>query len=276
MKPHVFPPQRMLVATDMSRTSAAALAFARRLREQFGGAIHVMYAHYFELPAYFSSGQFQALARELANLRNEAAKELRKMSHEALGESPEVLVVERPPVQAILETSESLQGDLVIVGTHGRRGTERVWLGSVAEQVLRLSRRPVLSVRPDSRVDRIRHILCPVASTESSFVALDYAAQMATATGATLHALHAAEPGVKPMERPIVDETIRNRCTVEETIMRGDAAGVILRHASTNTPDVMVLGAEHKSSAFAHMFSSTTQKVMQSSPVPIFVIPKWE
>jgi nucleotide-binding universal stress UspA family protein len=264
----------MMVATDMSQTSAAALAFARRLQEQFGGAVHVMYAHYFEMPAYFSSGQFQALARELANLRNEAAKQLRKVSQEALGETPEVRVVERPPVQAILEASESLHADLVIVGTHGRRGTERVWLGSVAEQVLRLSRRPVLAVRPDSRIDRIRHILCPVAPTESSFVALDYAVQLAKATGATLHALHVAEPGAKPMKCPIVDETVRNRCTVEETVVQGDAASIILRHAASKTPDVIVLGAERKSSAFGHMFSSTTQKVMQTSPVPIFVIPK--
>lgn len=273
MTRHIFPPRSILAATDMSGTSRAALDFARRLHERFGSALSVVHAHYFELPPYFAAGQLPALAQGLADLRDRAEENLRRVCREALGEVTDARLVERPPVEAILETAESVQADLIVVGTHGRRGAGRVWPGSVAEQVLRLSRRPVLAVRPDARIDDIRSILCPVASSPSGMVALDYAAQLAAAFGATLHALHAAEPGAKPMPCPIVDETVRSRCTVEENVIEGDAASVILRHAARSTPDVLIMGAEVKSSGWARMFSSTTQKVIQSATVPVFVVP---
>jgi Universal stress protein family len=66
---------------------------------------------------------------------------------------------DRPPADAILH--ESLSTDLVVMGTHGRRGPKRWWLGSVAERVLREAARPLLIVRDDpsqlvaSSLDRV-------------------------------------------------------------------------------------------------------------------------
>lgn len=276
MTRHAFPPRSLLAATDMSETSRAALDFARLLHERFQSAVTVVHAHYFELPPYFAAGQLPALVRGLDDLKNQSAENLRRVCRETLGEVADARVVERPPVEAILETAESVQADLIVVGTHGRSGAGRIWPGSVAEQVLRLSRRPVLAVRPNARTDDIRSILCPVAPTSSGMVALDYAAQLAAAFGATLHALHAAEPGTKPMQCPIVDESVRARCTVEETIIEGNAASVILRHAARSAPDVLIMGAEVRQAGWARMFSSTTQKVIQSATVPVFVVPDVE
>ncbi len=185
MTRHVFPPRRILAATDMSENSRPALDFARRLRERFGSAVTVVHAHYFELPPYFSAGRMATLARELDELKDQAAEHLRRVCTEVMGDIADARVVERSPVEAVLETSESIAADLIVMGTHGRRGAARIWPGSVAEQVLRQSRRPVLAVRPGVRIADIRSILCPVAATPSGAVALDYAAQLAAAFGAT-------------------------------------------------------------------------------------------
>jgi nucleotide-binding universal stress UspA family protein len=274
MKAHRFPPQKVLVATDMSETSAAALDVARRLREQFGSSIYLVHAHYFDLPLYFSSGQLTVLKREIQSLRNGVLRYLREQAENALGGAAEVTVVERPPVEAILEASESLPADLIIMGTHGRTGAGRVWLGSVAEAVLRRSGRPVLAVRAGVRIEQVRSILCPVALNESGRMALDYAVQMAEATRAPLLVLHAVEAGSKPPVGPIADDVMRSRCSLQESVVEGEAAAVILEEAGRRQPEVIVIGAERKPVPFGHIFSSTTQKVIQAAPVPLLVVPK--
>jgi len=276
MTDHRFPPQNVLVATDMSETSAAALDVARRLREQFGSSITLLHAHYFDLPFYFSSGQLTVLKREIQSLKNAALHHLREQTEKTLGGAADVRVVERPPVEAILEISESLPADLVIMGTHGRTGAGRVWLGSVAEAVLRRSRRPVLAVRAGVRIEQVRSILCPVAMNESGRVALEYAVQMAEATQAPLLILHAVEAGSQRPAAPVADDAMRSRCSLEESVVEGDAAAAILEEARSREPEVIVIGAERKPAPFGHIFSSTTQKVMQAAPVPILVVPKPE
>lgn len=57
MTAHRFPPNKILVPTDLSATSAPALHFARVVHKQFGGAVHVRHAKHFDMPPYFSSGQ---------------------------------------------------------------------------------------------------------------------------------------------------------------------------------------------------------------------------
>ena len=56
-------------------------------------------------------------------------------------------VLEGHPADVILETAKKLKSDLIVMGTHGRRGLDRLLLGSVAERVLRLSPVPVMTVR---------------------------------------------------------------------------------------------------------------------------------
>jgi hypothetical protein len=75
-------------------------------------------------------------------------------------------LVEADPVQAILQACRESETDLVVMGTHGRKGLTRIRLGSVTESVLRQIRKPILTVgpqvRPSSALGRIRRVLCPV------------------------------------------------------------------------------------------------------------------
>ena len=274
MSPHMFPPRKVLLPTDMSEASAAALGFAKILHQQFHTANYLLHAQYFEMPLYFSSGQMDLMKRELERSRRLASEYLARESQAAIGASVEVVIVEKPPVEAILETARDLRVDLILMGTHGRRGAGRLLLGSVAERVLRESVQPVMAIRQDWTPVPVRHVLCPLKDSEAGRTALEYAAQVAKASGSRLSVLHVAEEGAAAMQCPLVGEEIRRSCRIEESVIHGDAANTILEATQNLKPDLIVLGADRKPSFLGELFSSTTQKVMQASPAPILVVPR--
>jgi len=104
------------------------------------------------------------------------------------------------PATVILDYADEQDVDLIIVGTHGRRGLRHLLLGSVAEEVVRLAERPVLTVRQGATGEwtGFERILVPIDYSEHSNVALSYAKELAAAEGARLHLLHVLEVGAYP------------------------------------------------------------------------------
>jgi nucleotide-binding universal stress UspA family protein len=274
MTSHLYPPTRILLPTDLGATSQSALAYARYFHEQFGASVRVLHAQHFELPPYFSTSQVEALKRALKRSGKAAAEYVRQASEALLGFSPDVAVVENAPVEAILDASVPGDIDFVIMGTHGRHGVQRVWLGSVAERVLRRSRIPVLAVRQPPSGAPFRHILCPVNLTEVSEEALAYAADISKAAGSQLTVLHVIEAGEAPLNCPLVGELIRGQCRVQEVTRHGNAANTILEASGHLNPDLIVMGAERKSALMGELFSSTTASVMQRADAALLVVPR--
>lgn len=93
------------------------------------------------------------------------------------------------PVERILEAVQKGGHDLIAMGTHGRRGQERVLLGSVAEEVVGHAPVPVLLCRPDTRLRDWKRILVPLDGTPEAEFALSDAVQLARVLGATIHLL---------------------------------------------------------------------------------------
>jgi nucleotide-binding universal stress UspA family protein len=269
-----FPPKKILVPTDLSATSLPALHFARVLHRQFGGEVHVLHARHFELPPYFSSGQIQGLTREVRKSAKAATEYLRRESTAVLGFEAALAIVEKPPVEAILETAGTLGAGLIVMGTHGRRGADRFWLGSVAERILHESTTPILAVRQGMTAAPFGHILCPLSFTDLGRQALEYAIAMTDAGRLRLTVLHALEEGDRPLNCALVPAEVRERCNIEELTYHGDAAKVILSAAKEYQPDLIVMGAERKLSVFGELFSSTTERVMQWADAPLLVVPR--
>jgi nucleotide-binding universal stress UspA family protein len=96
-----------------------------------------------------------------------------------------------PPWSDIVATLEGQGFDLCVIGTHGRTGLSRVFLGSVAEKVIRHASCSVLAVRPDTKVASFSKILVPTDFSEGSTRALDLAAKLVRPDGAItlLHVL---------------------------------------------------------------------------------------
>ena len=137
----------ILVATDLSAASEPALRAAGRLRDETGAQLYVLHVDAFEVPAYFGADQAGRLLHELRSARRDAVKQVTGRVRDCLAGPFETIVVEGSPADTILRVADELAADLIVIGTHGRRGLSRLMMGSEAERILRASARPVIAVR---------------------------------------------------------------------------------------------------------------------------------
>ena len=142
--------KRVLVATDFSPASNAAVAYAFDLAARLGASVHLL--HVIEEWA-LTVTYLKALDIELPGLRerviDEANATLRALAASMAGGSTSATteVREGRPSEVIIEVAGSREADLIVVGTHGRSGVAHAVLGSVAERVVRTAPCPVLTVR---------------------------------------------------------------------------------------------------------------------------------
>jgi len=141
-------PSHLLVAVDFNELSEQALERALDLAEKLGGRVTVL--HVYSLPALrIADSDYIPSADEATRVTAAAEKQLDELVARHRREGVEVarlLRTGRPPVDEINATAEELSADLVVVGTHGRGVIGRALLGSVALDVLRTCKVPVLSV----------------------------------------------------------------------------------------------------------------------------------
>ena|ERR1700722_3651727 len=141
---------RILVATDFSAIADHALDQALDLAEQLHAKITLMHAY--EIPIYgFPDGILVATA-DLGLEMSRAAQAGLNASiekHKARGIEMTTVLRDGPPWEEINTVAAEVSADVIVVGTHGRRGIARALLGSVAERILRTATRPVLVVHPE-------------------------------------------------------------------------------------------------------------------------------
>jgi nucleotide-binding universal stress UspA family protein len=135
----------ILVPTDFSACSDQALDYAIELASKLDARIHLLTV--IGIPAYgMPELGVGVTASRIDSLVSDNQTALDKVAHDhKLGTPTMVRVGDARDV--ILQTAEELKADLIVMGTHGRRGISRVLLGSVAEMIVRTSPTPVLTVR---------------------------------------------------------------------------------------------------------------------------------
>jgi len=142
--------KHILLPVDGSSTSLTAVEKARGLAQAFGSAVTVIYVidpyAFSGVGTDFAYGQAQYLGAATVEA-NEALGGARQLL-EAAGITVTASIVESHTIyRGILETAASAGADLIVMGSHGRRGLEKLVLGSVAAQVLAHAHLPILIVR---------------------------------------------------------------------------------------------------------------------------------
>ena len=137
----------ILVPTDGSPAAAAAIDHAVDLAEKYGARVHGLYV--VDASAFASVDAGSEMVVDALEQEGEAAVEEVRERAEAAGVDAETHVVTGTAYRSILDYVDAESVDLVVMGTHGRRGIERFLLGSVTERVVRSSDVPVLTVRSD-------------------------------------------------------------------------------------------------------------------------------
>lgn len=204
--------------------------------------------------------------------------------------------------EGILAQLDATAADLLVIGTHGRSGFQRLFLGSVTEKVIRKARCPTLVVPPrapdvgPSAPVQFQRILCPVDFSESSLRAFAHAVSMAREAGARLTLLHVIEtPSVISPEpaaleidlarireaavtetrrrlHELIPQEARTSCTVETAIVQGGAHREILRQAADQRSDLIVMGGHGRGAVDGLLFGSTTHHVIRGAACPVLII----
>jgi nucleotide-binding universal stress UspA family protein len=206
----------------------------------------------------------------------------------------------------ILANAASTTTDLIVMGTHGRSGFERLVLGSVTEKVLRKAACPVLSV-PRHIPDAVpapsvlfKRILCAIDFSDCSLRALNHAMSLAQEADARLTVVHvievppeapadfhesvfgaprtlteyiaAAEEERRERLRDAVPEAVRAYCTVETLMPTGTPYREILRVASEQLSDLIVIGIHGRRAADLLFFGSTAQHIVRQASCPVLTL----
>jgi nucleotide-binding universal stress UspA family protein len=140
---HVPKIARVLVGVDFDDASTSALNVAAALADAWGADLTALHVATQDAPAYFTPTQIEGLEAEREQGRATTVSQVRAFAAH-LSRDVRVEVAEGAPQDAMLRLATSF--DLVVVGTHQRRGPRRWWLGSVAEIIVLHSPRPVLVV----------------------------------------------------------------------------------------------------------------------------------
>jgi len=294
--------EKILCPVDFSESSDRALDYALALAKRHGGRVSVLHV----LPTVLADPEIYPYLTEpvLASdeARDRAYRRLGDFVHRALadGIGAEVILEDGEVIEEVLEKAKRQEADVVVMGTHGRRGFRRLLLGSVTERVLRQSEAPVLSIspsapKPDGAGGPFRRILCPVDFSSSSLVGLSLALALRR-DEAELLVLHVVEFHLPPAlgeaiafdvaslrERhriegrskleDLVPEESRAHTRLETVVLEsGSPYQEILRAAERERSDLIVMGVAGRSSADLVFFGSTANHVVRQAACPVLTV----
>jgi nucleotide-binding universal stress UspA family protein len=273
---------RILLPTDFS-DAAEPLRHARLLADHFGAALHVLHVATGAEQQRQGEGDLDAFLR----------------SHD-LDEVSAAVVVAEAAAPGIEAYAERHGVDLIVMGSHGRRGLERMFLGSVTEEVLRHAPCPVLTIRTGRgavaprAVDRV---LAPLDLSDASLRALPAARSFAAAYGAQLDVLHVVEdidiPAIygedipNPLHEMFPEVQRRTRDEIDRALAaapgpevpsaihfaRGHAAEAIVDFAEDEGSGLIVLTRTGRRGLTRFLIGSATDGVVRAAPCPVLVVP---
>jgi nucleotide-binding universal stress UspA family protein len=286
---------RILWPTDLSEGAAQAFPYAMALADWHDAALHVLNVR--EGPAEVQEEMARALPLSDDDL--DALFGATDTPPDSVNPSRVSIVqeqVEDPaPGDAIVSYTEDHDVDLVVMGTHGRRGLQRLLIGSVAEEVLRRAACPVLTVRQSDTTPaawNVRNILAPVDFSEASTAAVQHTKELALTYGAKISLLHAVEEVMYPsaygmemadvpgpevidrVEKGLAD-LARDEIGYEHVMVDavvGYAPSAILNYVEENDVDLIVIATHGRTGLERLLLGSVTERVVRRAPVPVFVV----
>ena len=299
--------KRILCPVDFSESSRAALKYAVGFARWYESEIIVFHAYGIPMPAPLLGAYPSPFAVESVpspqetheQIASELTRFLDSLQSPGLSIRPEARACD--PVRGILAEAASLPADLLVMGTHGRGGLDRLVLGSVAEKVLRKAQCPVLTVPPqgaDAPAEisvLLERILCPVDFSDSSMKALTYAVSLAQESDAQLLLMHVVEAlplwdaemanrfDISRYERELMEDArarmrkavpdqARTWCRPEELVSTGKAYREILRVARERDAHVIVMGVHGRNPLDLMLFGSTTHHVVRAATCPVLTL----
>ncbi len=285
--------KNVLYLTDFSQPSEAALPFALSIAREYGAKV---YAFHVLIPAVVTYTTPELIAAAMEAQDEAAQLNMQRVEAQLSGVSHESILVRGTGVWPPLERAlKDYAIDLIVLGTHGRTGPQKLLLGSVAEEVFRRSSVPVLTIGPAEhggthKAAKFRGVVLATDFTEESLAAAPYAISMAQENQARLVLLHVMkEPEIVPTDRAaedamssalyqlheIVPASAELWCRPEAVVQFGNPAEQILKVAQDRGADLIVLGVRDTPGfigAATHLERTTAHKVVVRATCPVLTV----
>jgi nucleotide-binding universal stress UspA family protein len=277
----------ILIATDCTPASAAAVRLAAPLAKQFHAKLYVLHATIPELYGVAMQGPVPELALlDLTTARENLHKyalripELRTVAHKEI-------VFLGSPMDGIESAGKSHDIDLLVLGCHGRQGLAKLTLGSVAEWAIGRLHYPVLVTGPacDQSFRTFRSIVLATDLADQSLRAAQYAGSLAAEYQASLTMVNVLPP-TSTAEQHASDELSATRklhallpsdcedsCTLKFDIRTGGIAPAILQSARENRANLIVLGAPRRAPLADHLPRTKLSAVIREAHCPVLLVP---
>jgi nucleotide-binding universal stress UspA family protein len=289
----------ILCPIDFSEFSIRAYRYALSLAEHYRAklvALHIVELWRYPYADYAASqGDYAEFCRALRAGGKEKLREFVK--HHTHSEiQPELCVHEGIAPDLILSFAQERKTDLLVMGTHGRRGYDRVVLGSVTNRVMRRAPCPALAIcKPPHEsaaegeerhhVHRLQRILFCTDFSENSHRALNYAISATEEYDAELTLVHVLEetPSPAKMEETIATATEQldklipqercKRLNIKTAVRIGKPYQQIIQLALDEQIEMAVMGVRGRGALDLAVFGSTTYRVLQLGPCPVLAVP---
>ena len=289
----------LLCPVDFSEPSRAALRYAAAIADHFGALLTVVTV---DDPLLT---EVAASTARVPSLARESEEELRRFVDESLpnpSSGPKTIALRiavGKPAPEILRVARDVAAELIVIGSHGRRGVRKLFFGSTTERVLRETTLPVL-VTPDDRDQptslshasrHIHRILAPVDLTAASPPQVKVAAALASAIAVPLILAHVIEPVFVPatvrLAVPGSDAARRedaeaklaalaasagSAVTTETLVVGGDPSEEIVKLADTRDARLIVMGL-HSSGLLGPRMGSVTYRVLCLAHALVLALP---
>ncbi len=293
--------EKILFPTDFSRCANQALSRAHSLAKQYGAELHMLHGIVLhEDDPHHPAHHFPDVNEIHARLKNSAEKQM-DSTLTAYGDGIQVVKAQERGIAAapvILDYAKENDIDLIVMGTHGRRGLGHLFLGSVAEEVVRLAPCSVMTIREQKEptpFEAVRNILVPIDFSDHAKNALVYAKEIAATYGAKLQLLHVVEetvhpafyttgltsifqfiPDVKPKSKEnmmgLLEEADGPVVPAEFHVIEGRAARDISKFAEENSSDLIVISTHGLTGIEHFLIGSVTEKVVRQANCPVLTV----
>lgn len=288
---------RVLFATDFSRDTLHARAYAAYWASTFGAplkVLHVIQIYPMVVAPMADTVMVTSIQNEVSRRLEELVGELGRCGVQATG-----MQVCGIPSEEVAKAAGADGADLIVLGTRGLTGLEHVLLGSTAERVVKGAPCPVMTVRAASvapsheRPIAIKHILVPIDFSDCSLDAVEYAIPLAKRFEASMTVLHVlewasvgsdfgvAELAERTTLRKDADArvsdlaaVIRTQGVSVETVIRGGGAPAdfVLECAGKRGADLIIMGTHGRRGLSRLFIGSEAEGVLRQATCPVITV----
>jgi nucleotide-binding universal stress UspA family protein len=283
---------KILCPVDFFPASEAAVNYAASLAANYDAGIHLLHVI---APVTAGPYDYAIDATAIMKSMEEGAKRnLEDLAARvrAAGVRVETGISMCDVYAGIKATIEAVKPDLIVMGTHGRRGVERWFMGSTTEKLLRHSPVPLVTISATGEksfgTPRFRRILVTTDFSDGTPDALAYAFSVAQENESQVTLLHVVHDvstetagkyrdsllnGVRKQLEELVPAEAKNWCDIDTRVESGVPYRIILRTLQDEKIDLLVMNIHGKGMLDRALLGSTAERVVRAANCPVMSIP---